>query len=52
MRQTMIAASESFRPFELYAAAAIIYYLLTFLTARIVTFIERRLDRQLAATKP
>jgi len=49
MRQTMIAASETFRPFELYAAA---YYLLTFLTARIVTFIERRLDRQPGATKP
>jgi His/Glu/Gln/Arg/opine family amino acid ABC transporter permease subunit len=52
MRQTMIAASETFRPFELYAAAAIIYYLLTFLTARIVTFVERRLDRQPAVTKP
>jgi His/Glu/Gln/Arg/opine family amino acid ABC transporter permease subunit len=45
MRQTMIAASETFRPFELYAAAAVIYYILTFLTARIVTLIERRLDR-------
>ena len=46
MRQTMVAASETFRPFELYAAAAIIYYLLTFVTARIVTLVERRLDRQ------
>lgn len=45
MRQTMIAASETFRPFELYAAAAVIYYILTLLTARIVTVIERRLDR-------
>ncbi len=51
MRQTMVAASETFRPFELYAAAAVIYYLLTFLSARVVTFIERRLDRQPAATK-
>ncbi len=50
MRQTMVAASETFRPFELYAAAAVIYYLLTFLTARIITLIERRLAR-LPATK-
>lgn len=45
MRQTMIAASETYRPFELYAAAAVIYYILTFLTARVVTVIERRFDR-------
>jgi His/Glu/Gln/Arg/opine family amino acid ABC transporter permease subunit len=45
MRTTMVGASETFRPFELYAAAAIIYYLLTFVTARLVTFLERRLDR-------
>jgi His/Glu/Gln/Arg/opine family amino acid ABC transporter permease subunit len=45
MRQTMVAAAETFRPFELYAAAAIIYYLLTFLSARLITFLERRLDR-------
>ena len=51
MRQTMVAASETFRPFELYAAAAIIYYILTFITARLVTVIERRLDRQPAAAK-
>ena len=51
MRQTMVAASETFRPFELYAAAAIIYYLLTFITARIVTFVERRLDRQPTASR-
>ena len=51
MRQTMVAASETFRPFELYAAAAIIYYILTFTTARLVTVVERRLDRQPAATK-
>lgn len=50
MRQTMVAASETFRPFELYAAAAVIYYLLTFLTARIITLIERRLAR-VPATK-
>jgi His/Glu/Gln/Arg/opine family amino acid ABC transporter permease subunit len=46
MRQTMVAASETFRPFELYAAAAIIYYLLTFLSARLITFLESRMDRQ------
>jgi His/Glu/Gln/Arg/opine family amino acid ABC transporter permease subunit len=46
MRQTMVAASETFRPFELYAAAAIIYYLLTFISARLIGFIESRLDRQ------
>ena len=51
MRQTMVAASETFRPFELYAAAAIIYYILTFITARLVTVVERRLDRQPAAAK-
>jgi His/Glu/Gln/Arg/opine family amino acid ABC transporter permease subunit len=45
MRQTMIAASETFRPFELYAVAAVIYYVLTFLTARIITWIERSLVR-------
>lgn len=46
MRQTMVAASETFRPFELYAAAAIIYYLLTFVTARLIAFLESRMDRQ------
>jgi His/Glu/Gln/Arg/opine family amino acid ABC transporter permease subunit len=46
MRQTMVAASETFRPFELYAAAAIIYYLLTFLSARLITFLESWMDRQ------
>ena len=51
MRQTMVAASETFRPFELYAAAAVIYYILTFVTARIVTLVERRLDRQPVAAK-
>jgi len=51
MRQTMVAASETFRPFELYAAAAIIYYILTFITARLVTVVERRLDLQPAAAK-
>ena len=51
MRQTMVAASETFRPFEHYAAAAIIYYILTFITARLVTVVERRLDRQPAAAK-
>jgi His/Glu/Gln/Arg/opine family amino acid ABC transporter permease subunit len=51
MRQTMVAASETFRPFELYAAAAVIYYLLTFLTARIITVIERSLAALPAADK-
>jgi His/Glu/Gln/Arg/opine family amino acid ABC transporter permease subunit len=45
MRQTMVAASETFRPFELYAATAVIYYLLTFLSARLITFLESRMDR-------
>jgi His/Glu/Gln/Arg/opine family amino acid ABC transporter permease subunit len=45
MRTTMIAASETFRPLELYAAAAVYYYLMTLVTARIVTYIERRLSR-------
>lgn len=45
MRQTMVAASETFRPFELYAAAAIIYYVLTFLAARIITLVERSFAR-------
>jgi polar amino acid transport system permease protein len=43
MRQTMVAASETFRPFELYAAVAVIYYVLTYITARIITLIERNL---------
>jgi polar amino acid transport system permease protein len=51
MRQTMVAASETFRPFELYAATALIYYVLTFLTARIITLIERRLARLPAAER-
>jgi len=46
MRQTMVAAAETFRPFELYAAAAIIYYLLTFVSARLIAFLESRMDRQ------
>jgi His/Glu/Gln/Arg/opine family amino acid ABC transporter permease subunit len=45
MRQTMVAASLTYRPFELYAAAAIIYYLLTLIMARVVTFTEKRLGR-------
>jgi His/Glu/Gln/Arg/opine family amino acid ABC transporter permease subunit len=51
MRQTMIAASETFRPFELYAAAAVIYYVLTLLTARIIGVIERRLEQLPVAVK-
>jgi His/Glu/Gln/Arg/opine family amino acid ABC transporter permease subunit len=51
MRQTMVAASETFRPFELYAAAAVIYYLLTFVTARIITALERRMERQSGRAK-
>ncbi|MFO1056958.1 MAG: amino acid ABC transporter permease [Dongiaceae bacterium] len=51
MRQTTIAASETFRPFELYAAVAVIYYLMTLVTARVIAFIERRLNRQPTAGK-
>ena len=42
-RETMVAASETFRSFELYAAAAAIYYVLAILTARITTLMERSL---------
>jgi His/Glu/Gln/Arg/opine family amino acid ABC transporter permease subunit len=40
-RRTQIVAAETFRPFELYAAAIVIYYLLTFVVARLVTLCER-----------
>jgi glutamine transport system permease protein len=45
MRVTITAAAETFRPLELYAAAAVYYYLMTLVTARIVTYIERRMNR-------
>ncbi len=45
MRVTITAAAETFRPLELYAAAAVYYYLMTLVTARIVTMIERRMSR-------
>jgi ABC-type amino acid transport system permease subunit len=45
MRTTMIVAAETFRPFELYAAAAVYYYLMTLVTARVMTYVERRMSR-------
>ena len=51
MRTTMIAASETFRPLELYAAVAVYYYLMTLVTARVMTYIERRLARLPDTTK-
>ena len=51
MRVTMTAAAETFRPRELYAAAAVYYYLMTLVTARVMTYIERRLARLPDTTK-
>ncbi len=41
MRRTQIVAAETFRPFELYAAAIVIYYVMTFIVARLVNLTER-----------
>jgi len=45
MRLTQVAAAETYRPLELYAAAAVYYYLMTLVTARAINLIERRLSR-------
>ena len=42
MRTAMVLAGETYRPFELYAAVAALYYALTLIVARIVALIERR----------
>jgi len=47
MRLTQVAAAETYRPLELYAAAAVYYYLMTLVTARAINLIERRLSRLL-----
>jgi len=45
MRVTGVAAAYSFRPLELYAAAAVYYYLMTLVTARVINLVERRMSR-------
>jgi len=43
LRQSQVLASKTFRPFELYTAAMLIYFLICYPTARIVDRIYRRL---------
>jgi len=43
MRQAQLAASLTFRPFEFYTVTAAVYILLTFLIARALLVVERRL---------
>ncbi|HEY6431846.1 MAG TPA: amino acid ABC transporter permease [Acetobacteraceae bacterium] len=43
MRVGMIVAADTFRAFEAYTFVAVIYYIVTFITARIVSRLERRL---------
>ena len=47
MRQSQIAVSLTFRPFELYTAAMVIYILLTLAVARLASFLEQRAARSL-----
>ena len=47
MRQSQIAVSLTFRPFELYTAAMVIYIILTFAVARLASFLEQRAARSL-----
>jgi ABC-type amino acid transport system permease subunit len=42
IRQTQLAVSQTFRPFELYTAATVIYLLLTLGAARVVSIVEQR----------
>ena len=42
MRQSQIAVSLTFRPFELYTAAMVIYIILTLAVARIASYLEQR----------
>jgi His/Glu/Gln/Arg/opine family amino acid ABC transporter permease subunit len=42
IRQTQLAVSQTFRPFELYTAATAIYLLLTLGAARVVSMLEHR----------
>lgn len=48
MRQSQIAVSLTFRPFELYTAAMVIYVILTFVVARLASFLEQRAARSLS----
>src|SRR5256884_5785762 len=53
MRQSQIAVSLSFRPFELYTAAMVIYIALTLLIARFSSVLEQRAARSLSLqTRP
>lgn len=47
MRQSQIATSLTFRPFELYTAAMVIYIVLTLAIARMASFLEQRAARSL-----
>ena len=47
MRQSQIAVSLTFRPFELYTAAMVIYIILTLLVARFASVLELRAARSL-----
>jgi His/Glu/Gln/Arg/opine family amino acid ABC transporter permease subunit len=47
MRQSQIAVSLTFRPFELYTAAMVIYIVLTLAIARMASFLEQRAARSL-----
>jgi His/Glu/Gln/Arg/opine family amino acid ABC transporter permease subunit len=49
MRQSQIAVSLTFRPFELYTAAMGIYIVLTFAVAQIASLLEHRAARSLRA---
>jgi ABC-type amino acid transport system permease subunit len=48
MRQSQIAVSLTFRPFELYTAAIVIYIILTLAIARLASFLEQRAARSLS----
>lgn len=47
MRQSQIATSLTFRPFELYTAAMVIYIVLTLAIARVASILEQRAARSL-----
>jgi len=48
MRQSQIATSLTFRPFELYTAAMVIYIVLTLAIARVASILEQRAARSLS----
>ena len=47
IRQSQIAVSLTFRPFELYTAAMVIYLVLTLMVSRLASFLEQRAARSL-----